>query len=54
MAEVTIVVPIYKVEKYLRACFESLLKQTSDEYTVLAINDGSPDNCEEIIKEYCA
>ena len=44
MAEVTIVVPIYKVEKYLRACFESLLKQTSDEYTVLAINDGSPDN----------
>ncbi len=52
-AEVTIVVPIYKVEKYLRACFESLLKQTSSEFTVLAINDGSPDNCEEIIKEYC-
>ncbi len=54
MADVTIVVPIYKVEKYLRACFESLLKQTSSNYTVLAINDGSPDNSEEIIKEYCA
>ncbi len=52
-AEVTIVVPIYKVEKYLRACFESLLKQTSSLFTVLAINDGSPDNCEDIIKEYC-
>lgn len=54
MAEVTIVVPIYKVEKYLRACFDSLLKQTSSNYTVLAINDGSPDHSEEIIKEYCA
>ena len=54
MSSVTIIVPIYKVEKYLRACFESLLEQTSSDYTVLAINDGSPDNSEEIIKEYCA
>lgn len=52
MAQVTIIVPIYKVEKYLEACFASLLKQTSDDFVVLAINDGSPDGCEEIIKRY--
>ena len=52
MKQVTVIVPIYKVEKYLRACFESLLKQTSDDFVVLAVNDGSPDNCDAIIKEY--
>ena len=52
MKEVTIIVPIYNVEKYLRACFESLLRQTSREFTVLAVNDGSPDNSQKIIDEY--
>lgn len=52
MPSVTIVVPIYNVEKYLKACFDSLLNQISDDYVVLAINDGSPDQSEEIIKEY--
>ncbi len=52
MKDVTVIVPIYKVEKYLRTCFESMKAQTSDEFTVLAVNDGSPDNCEAIIKEY--
>lgn len=52
MAKVTVVVPIYQVEQYLRACFESLLKQTSDDFVVLAINDGSPDGCGAIIEEY--
>ena len=52
MKEVTIIVPIYKVEKYLRACFDSLLKQTSDSFVVLAVNDGSPDNSQAIIDEY--
>ncbi|MBQ1355122.1 MAG: glycosyltransferase [Solobacterium sp.] len=41
MAQVTVVVPIYNVEKYVRACFESLLKQTSSDFIVLAVNDGS-------------
>lgn len=52
MAQVTVIVPIYKVEKYLKACFESLLKQTSKDFEVLAVNDGSPDGCDAIIKEY--
>ncbi len=52
MKAVTVIVPIYNVEKYLRACFESLLKQTSRDFTVLAVNDGSPDNSQAIIEEY--
>ncbi len=52
MKKVTIVVPIYNVEKYLKDCFESLLNQTSDDYVVLAINDGSKDGCDAIIKDY--
>lgn len=52
MPQVTIIVPIYNVEKYLRNCFESLLQQTSDDYVVLAVNDGSPDGCDGIIAEY--
>lgn len=52
MKKVTIVVPVYNVEKYLRPCFESILKQTSDAYEVLIINDGSTDDCDSIIKEY--
>ncbi|MBR2677359.1 MAG: glycosyltransferase family 2 protein [Solobacterium sp.] len=52
MKEVTIIVPIYNVEKYLRDCFESLLKQTSDSFEVLAVNDGSKDGCKAIIDEY--
>ena len=52
MKKVTVIVPIYNVEKYLKTCFESLKKQTSTDFTVLAINDGSTDGCEEIIKEY--
>ncbi len=52
MKEVTVIVPIYNVEKYLRTCFESLKAQTSDAFVVLAVNDGSPDNSKEIIREY--
>lgn len=52
MSKVTIVVPIYNVEKYLKACFDSLLQQTSDAYEVLAISDGSPDNSKEIMDFY--
>ncbi len=52
MAEVTVIVPIYNVEKYLRACFESLLKQDPADAVVLAVNDGSPDGSQAIIDEY--
>lgn len=54
MALVTVVVPIYNVEKYLRTCFDSLLEQTYDNFVVMAVSDGSPDNSEVIIDEYAA
>ena len=54
MSKITIIVPIYNVEKYLRKCFDSLLNQTFDDYVIMAINDGSPDNSQVIIDEYVA
>ena len=51
-AEVTVIVPIYNVEKYLETCFKSLLNQTSNDFIVYAVNDGSPDNSLNIIKDY--
>ncbi len=52
MAKVTIIVPIYNVEKYLPTCFDSLMKQTYTDFVVMAVNDGSPANEQEIIEEY--
>ena len=52
MSKITVVVPIYNVEKYLRKCFDSLLKQTFDDFVIMAVNDGSPDDSQTIIDEY--
>lgn len=48
------IVPIYNVENYVRKCFDSLLKQTYDDFVVFAVNDGSPANEQVIIDEYVA
>lgn len=50
--KVSIVVPIYKVEKYLRRCLDSLINQTFQDIEIICVNDGSPDNCLQIIKQY--
>lgn len=50
--KVSIIVPVYKVEKYIRRSMDSLVNQTLDEVEIICINDGSPDNCLEILKEY--
>ena len=42
---VSIVVPVYKVEKYLDECVESLVSQTWSNIEIILIDDGSPDNC---------
>ncbi|MBO5349928.1 MAG: glycosyltransferase family 2 protein [Clostridia bacterium] len=52
MAKVSIIVPIYNVEKYLKKCLESLINQTFKDIEIWAISDGSPDNSVSIIKEY--
>ncbi len=50
--KLSIIVPIYNVEKYLEKCIESLLKQDEENYEILLINDGSTDNSLEICKKY--
>lgn len=52
MIKVSIVVPIYNVEKYLRKCLDSLVNQTLEEIEILCVNDGSTDQSESIIDEY--
>ena len=51
--KVTIIVPIYNVEKYIEKCLRSLLAQSFSEFEVWAIDDGSPDNSSDIVKEFC-
>lgn len=51
-AKVSIIVPIYNVEKYVEKCLESLLNQTFKEIEIWAISDGSPDNSINIVKKY--
>lgn len=51
-ALVSVVVPIYKTEKYLRKCVDSILAQTYPNLEILLIDDGSPDHCGEICDAY--
>ncbi|MBR6689441.1 MAG: glycosyltransferase family 2 protein [Clostridia bacterium] len=48
---VTIIVPVYNVEKYIEQCLNSLITQTYKNLEIIVVNDGSPDNSETIIKE---
>ncbi len=48
----SIVVPIYKVEKHIRQCIESILKQSYGKFELILVDDGSPDNCPKICDEY--
>lgn len=52
MPKLSIVVPIYNVEPYLRRCIDSILAQTYTDFEAILIDDGSPDRCGEIIDEY--
>ena len=49
---VSIIVPVYNCEKYIRECVDSLLNQTHKDIKVILVNDGSPDNSIEILREY--
>jgi len=49
---VSIIVPCYKVEAYLPRCLDSLMGQTLDGIEAICINDGSPDRCIDILREY--
>ena len=52
MIKVSIIVPVYNVEKYLSRCLDSLLHQTVDSYEIICVNDCSPDGSEDILKRY--
>lgn len=49
---ISVIVPVYKVEKYLEKCIESIIKQTHTNLQIILVNDGSPDNCGKICDEY--
>lgn len=49
---VTVVVPVYKTEKYLDRCMESIVNQTYPKLEILLIDDGSPDNCPRMCEDW--
>ena len=52
MIDISIIVPIYNAERYLRKCLDSLVNQTKKELEFILVNDGSTDTTEDIIKTY--
>ena len=52
MAKVSVIVPVYNVEKYIKRCLDSLVNQTLDDIEIIVVNDGSPDNSQKIIDKY--
>ena len=52
--KVSVIIPVYNVEKYLRRCLDSVVNQTYKDVEVILVNDGSPDNSKEICEEYVA
>ena len=52
MPLISIIVPVYNTEKYLRRCLDSLVNQTFNDIEIIIVNDCSQGNCKEIIEEY--
>lgn len=50
--KISIIIPVYNVEKYLVECLDSVLAQTFNDFECIVIDDGSPDNCPAICDEY--
>lgn len=52
MPTISVIVPVYKVEKYIHRCMDSILEQTYADFELILVDDGSPDNCGAICDEY--
>ena len=49
---VSVIVPVYNVEKYLEECLDSIINQTLEDIEIICVNDGSTDNSLKILKKY--
>ena len=54
MPEISVIVPVYKVENYIHRCVDSIRNQTFTDFELILVDDGSPDNCGVICDEYAA
>jgi len=50
--KISVIIPVYNVEKYLEKCLNSLVNQTLKDIEIIVVNDGSPDNSQLIIDSY--
>lgn len=50
---ISVVIPVYKVERYIRRCVDSVINQSYKNLEIILVDDGSPDNCPAICDEYC-
>lgn len=52
MPKISVIVPIYKVEKYLKKCVDSILSQSFTDFELILVDDGSPDNCPQMCDDF--
>ena len=52
MPKVSVIIPVYNTEKYLRKCLDSVCNQTLKDIEIICVNDCSPDNSLNILREY--
>ena len=52
MPKISIIIPVYNVEEYIKECLDSVMNQTYKDYEVIVVNDGTKDNSMEIVKDY--
>ena len=52
MSKISVIIPVYKVEKYLDKCIKSVVNQTFTDLEIILIDDGSPDRCPEICEQW--
>ena len=52
MPKISVIIPVYNAEKYLRVCLDSVVNQTLEDIEIICVNDGSTDKSSNILKEY--